>query len=193
VILADEPTGNLDSNSSKEILQILKDLHKEGRTIILITHDNGIADQARRVIRIMDGKIVDDYMNPEEPEEQELEPGTRDDLMQAQGETAYESGAPETAGSAGQEPAEGLAAEDPATWGSPDALNRGDAESADAQTSVPAEDSLAPLTAAEVVAAYKQAGGAAAAEPQTEMQTDPATEYTTEETEIKYVGYPKES
>ncbi len=190
VILADEPTGNLDSNSSKEILQILKDLHKEGRTIILITHDNGIADQARRVIRIMDGKIVDDYMNPEESEEQELEPGTQDDLMQAQGETAYESGAPETAESVGQEPAEGVAAEDPAAWESPDALNRGDAESADAQPHAPAEE---PLTAAEVVAAYKQAGGAAAAEPQTEMQTDPATEYTTEETEIKYVGYPKES
>lgn len=47
VILADEPTGNLDSGSSKEIIQILKELHKEGRTVILITHDNEIAAQAK--------------------------------------------------------------------------------------------------------------------------------------------------
>ena len=53
VILADEPTGNLDSASSKEILAILKKMHKTGRTVILITHDNGIAAQARRVVRIM--------------------------------------------------------------------------------------------------------------------------------------------
>ena len=63
VILADEPTGNLDSGSSKEILQILKELYKGGRTVILITHDNGIAAQAKRVIRIMDGHIVEDYIN----------------------------------------------------------------------------------------------------------------------------------
>ena len=48
VILADEPTGNLDSNSTKEIMDILKGLHKEGRTVILITHDNEIAAQAKR-------------------------------------------------------------------------------------------------------------------------------------------------
>ncbi len=63
VILADEPTGNLDSASSKEILGILKDLHKSGRTVILITHDNGIAAQAKRVVRIMDGKIESDTIN----------------------------------------------------------------------------------------------------------------------------------
>ena len=60
IILADEPTGNLDSNSSKEIMQILKELHEEGRTVILITHDNDIAAQAKRVIKIMDGKIASD-------------------------------------------------------------------------------------------------------------------------------------
>lgn len=60
VILADEPTGNLDSNSSKEIMQILKELHEEGRTVILITHDNGIANQAKRVVKIKDGKIESD-------------------------------------------------------------------------------------------------------------------------------------
>ncbi|MDY2698256.1 MAG: ABC transporter ATP-binding protein [Lachnospiraceae bacterium] len=63
VILADEPTGNLDSGSTKEIMEILKGLHKEGRTVILITHDNEIASKAKRNIRIMDGKIVDDIIN----------------------------------------------------------------------------------------------------------------------------------
>lgn len=63
IILADEPTGNLDSASTKEIMEILRKLHEEGRTVILITHDNEIAAQAKRVIRIMDGRIVEDYMN----------------------------------------------------------------------------------------------------------------------------------
>ena len=63
VILADEPTGNLDSASSQEIIKILKELHAEGRTVILITHDNDIAAQAKRVIRIKDGKIERDYEN----------------------------------------------------------------------------------------------------------------------------------
>ena len=61
VILADEPTGNLDSNSTKEIMDILKGLHKEGRTVILITHDNEIAAQAKRVIKIKDGKVESDF------------------------------------------------------------------------------------------------------------------------------------
>ncbi|MDY4618063.1 MAG: ABC transporter ATP-binding protein [Lachnospiraceae bacterium] len=57
IILADEPTGNLDSKSSHEIMEILGKLHAEGKTVILITHDDGIAASAKRVIRIMDGKI----------------------------------------------------------------------------------------------------------------------------------------
>ena len=57
IILADEPTGNLDSNSSREIMDILKNLHREGRTVILITHDSDIAMEARRIIHIKDGKI----------------------------------------------------------------------------------------------------------------------------------------
>ena len=68
IILADEPTGNLDSASSKEIMEILKTLHEEGRTVILITHDNDIAAQAKRVIKIIDGKIVQDSQNVNEPE-----------------------------------------------------------------------------------------------------------------------------
>lgn len=68
VILADEPTGNLDSASSEEIINVLKELHKDNRTVILITHDNDIAAQAKRVIRIKDGKIERDYINGKEEE-----------------------------------------------------------------------------------------------------------------------------
>ncbi len=63
VILADEPTGNLDSASTREIMDILKGLHEMGRSVILITHDNEIAEQAKRVVRILDGRIVEDYYN----------------------------------------------------------------------------------------------------------------------------------
>lgn len=65
VILADEPTGNLDSASTGEIMDILKGIHDLGRSVILITHDNEIADQADRVVRILDGRIVEDYCNSE--------------------------------------------------------------------------------------------------------------------------------
>ena len=60
VILADEPTGALDSHTGREVLNFLKELNAEGNTIVLITHDNGIANQATRVVRITDGKIVYD-------------------------------------------------------------------------------------------------------------------------------------
>ena len=63
VILADEPTGNLDSSSGREVMRILHELSDEGRTIILITHDNDIANEANRVIRIQDGKIISDTTN----------------------------------------------------------------------------------------------------------------------------------
>ena len=64
VILADEPTGNLDTKSTKEVMAILHELKDEGRTVIVITHDNEIAEEAERVIRIRDGKVVEDYINP---------------------------------------------------------------------------------------------------------------------------------
>lgn len=57
LILADEPTGALDSRTSREVLNFLKELHSEGNTIVMITHDNSIAVEAKRVVRIMDGKI----------------------------------------------------------------------------------------------------------------------------------------
>jgi ABC-type antimicrobial peptide transport system, ATPase component len=60
IILADEPTGNLDSKSGTEILRVLKELNNHGNTIILITHDNNVAMQAKRIIRISDGEIVED-------------------------------------------------------------------------------------------------------------------------------------
>ncbi len=63
IILADEPTGNLDSHSGIEVMKILHELHKEGRTVILITHDNDIAKEAERIIRIQDGQIVSDITN----------------------------------------------------------------------------------------------------------------------------------
>ncbi|MCL2107553.1 MAG: ABC transporter ATP-binding protein [Oscillospiraceae bacterium] len=62
IILADEPTGNLDSRSGLEVMRILHELHGEGRTVILITHDNEIAAEAQRVVKIHDGKIVEDRL-----------------------------------------------------------------------------------------------------------------------------------
>ena len=63
IILADEPTGNLDSNSGKDVMRIINELWAEGKTIILITHDDSIAETAHRIIRISDGKIGEDYVN----------------------------------------------------------------------------------------------------------------------------------
>jgi putative ABC transport system ATP-binding protein len=58
IILADEPTGNLDSKSGTAIMKILNELYGEGKTIVLITHDNSVAQTAKRTVRIQDGKIV---------------------------------------------------------------------------------------------------------------------------------------
>ena len=60
IILADEPTGNLDSKSGHEIMKILDQLHKQGNTIILVTHEDDIAQHAHRIIRLFDGKIIED-------------------------------------------------------------------------------------------------------------------------------------
>jgi ABC-type lipoprotein export system ATPase subunit len=60
IILADEPTGNLDSHASQEIMNIFHDLHRNGRTIVLVTHDQALAQHAQRIIHLADGKRVND-------------------------------------------------------------------------------------------------------------------------------------
>ena len=67
IILADEPTGNLDTASGSDVMQILRELNGEGRTVILITHDNEIAATAKRIVRIQDGRIVTDEPNVPSP------------------------------------------------------------------------------------------------------------------------------
>ena len=64
IILADEPTGNLDSKTSVEIMGLLEDIHKLGNTIILVTHEEDIAKYAHRIVRLKDGKIESDMINP---------------------------------------------------------------------------------------------------------------------------------
>lgn len=66
LILADEPTGNLDKKTGREILQIFRELHQAGNTIVLITHDPKVAQSAERVIRIEDGRL---YENQEVPQD----------------------------------------------------------------------------------------------------------------------------
>ncbi|MEG0546511.1 MAG: ABC transporter ATP-binding protein [Oscillospiraceae bacterium] len=72
IILADEPTGNLDSHSGEEVMRILHELHSEGRTIILITHDNEIAEKAERIIKIQDGMVVSDVTKSKSEIEQNI-------------------------------------------------------------------------------------------------------------------------
>ena len=63
IVLADEPTGNLDSKTSVEIMGLLEQIHKQGNTIIVVTHEEDIARHAHRIIRMMDGKIASDTIN----------------------------------------------------------------------------------------------------------------------------------
>lgn len=69
IILADEPTGALDSKTGKEVLEMLQDLNNEGNTIVLITHDNDIAAKAKRIIIVRDGRIVSDTPNSKHSKE----------------------------------------------------------------------------------------------------------------------------
>jgi putative ABC transport system ATP-binding protein len=63
LLLADEPTGNLDTHSSEEILALLHDLHDRGRTIVMVTHEPDIAHHTERIIMVRDGKLYSDQMN----------------------------------------------------------------------------------------------------------------------------------
>ena len=67
VVLADEPTGNLDSQTAREILTVLADMHQRGRTIILVTHEAEVAAQTQRIVRLRDGEIESDTMNQLHP------------------------------------------------------------------------------------------------------------------------------
>ncbi|MBT8441068.1 MAG: ABC transporter ATP-binding protein, partial [Gammaproteobacteria bacterium] len=60
ILLADEPTGNLDSNTAREIMDLFEELHRGGNTIVLVTHDESVANHADRVIRLLDGRVVAD-------------------------------------------------------------------------------------------------------------------------------------
>ena len=64
ILLADEPTGNLDSKISEEIMQLFAEIHRRGNTIILVTHEEDIAEHAHRIIRLKDGEIESDHINP---------------------------------------------------------------------------------------------------------------------------------
>ncbi len=72
LILADEPTGNLDSKTGEKILETFRDLYKKGRTIILVTHDRYIAEQAKRIISLKDGEIIEDKKLEESKEFQTM-------------------------------------------------------------------------------------------------------------------------
>jgi putative ABC transport system ATP-binding protein len=63
IILADEPTGNLDSRTSVEIMGLLEEIHKQGNTIVLVTHEEDIAQHAHRIVRLKDGEVERDYKN----------------------------------------------------------------------------------------------------------------------------------
>jgi putative ABC transport system ATP-binding protein len=63
IILADEPTGNLDSKTSVEIMGLFEEIHKNGNTIILVTHEEDIAQHAHRIVRLKDGIVERDYVN----------------------------------------------------------------------------------------------------------------------------------
>ncbi|MGE5624008.1 MAG: ABC transporter ATP-binding protein [Bacillota bacterium] len=67
ILLADEPTGNLDSSTARDVMAMFDELHKNGNTIIVVTHDQDIASHCWRVIRIKDGKVIGDTTNPGKP------------------------------------------------------------------------------------------------------------------------------
>jgi putative ABC transport system ATP-binding protein len=64
ILLADEPTGNLDSKTSQEIMALIDQLHQQGQTVIMVTHEADIAAHCKRVIRLTDGKVESDERNP---------------------------------------------------------------------------------------------------------------------------------
>ena len=64
ILLADEPTGNLDSTTGQEIMSLFENLHTQGQTIVLVTHEHDIAEHAHRQVHILDGKVERDFVTP---------------------------------------------------------------------------------------------------------------------------------
>jgi len=67
ILLADEPTGNLDSKTSEEIIALFQELHDQGQTIVIVTHEENVAGNARRIVRLRDGQILSDHPTNEDP------------------------------------------------------------------------------------------------------------------------------
>ncbi len=80
ILLADEPTGALDSRTGREVLKLLKQLNEQGKTVVLITHDNSIAVQARRIIRLEDGRVVFDGPS-DDPDAMKIPSGREDEAV----------------------------------------------------------------------------------------------------------------
>jgi ABC-type methionine transport system ATPase subunit len=67
ILLADEPTGNLDSRTTDEIIALFKKLHDEGQTIVIVTHEEDVARHAQRIVRLRDGKVISDCATDDDP------------------------------------------------------------------------------------------------------------------------------